>query len=226
MSGSDPLVPIDPEPNSEVTVVQNSAASNNFGAVFGVAYLTGGNTVLVGATPPGANDSSAGGNPVETNLQVAIVNGANVSFVNVPIPGGTVSTDYIGGASVTALNNGNFAVLYWGSNASDGGEGAQGNTNLPDYYVQIFKPDGTTVGSLITLDASSPLNWNGYGSIAQDPANNGFVVSTAIGDHINNVVQRFSNSGTPGASFEFAGNAAYAVVDSAGNIVETYLDSN
>jgi len=226
MSGPDvqDIAEIDPPPNSEVTVIQNTGGSNTFGAVFGVAYLTGGNTVLVGATPPGANDDS-GGNPTETNLQVAIVSGASVSFVSVPLPGGTVSTDYIGGASVTGLSDGNFAVLYWGSNVSNGGSGAAGNDNLPNYYVQIFTPGGATVGSLITLDASSPVNWNGYGSIAQDPANNGFVVSTTIGDDVNNVVQRFSNSGTPGASFTFAGTGAYTVVDSVGNIVEAYSDS-
>ena len=218
-----PLVPVDPAPNSEVTVVHNtSTASNNFGAVFGVAYLTGGNTVLVGATPPGSNDGSSGGNPVETDLQVAIVNGSNVSFVDIPLPGGSVSTDYIGGASVTALTNGNFAVLYWGSNASNGGEGAQNNDNLPDYYVQVFTPGGTPVGGLITLDSSGNNNVNGLGWIAEDPANNGFVVSTAIGDEVNVVVQRFSNSGTPGASFTIPGGYGYAYVDPAGNIVETY----
>ncbi|QPF85409.1 hypothetical protein IC762_03495 [Bradyrhizobium genosp. L] len=220
-----PLVPVDPAPNSEVTVVHNTTtASNNFGAVFGVAYLTGGNTVLVGATPPGSNDSSAGGNPVDTGLQVAIVNGSNVSFVDMPLPGGSVSTDYVGGASVTALTNGNFAVLYWGSNASNGGEGAQNNDNLPDYYVQIFTPDGTQVGGLITLDAAASNNFNGYGWIAEDPANNGFVVSTATNDEVDVVVQRFSNTGTAGASFSITGGYGFAYVDSAGDIVETYED--
>jgi autotransporter passenger strand-loop-strand repeat protein len=219
------LVPIDPEPDSTVTVVANTSASN-FDAVFELAHLTGGETVLVGATPPGAADAGSAG-AEETNLQVAIVNGSSVGFVGVPLPAGTISTDTIGGAAVTALTNGDFAVLYWGSNFSDGpAVGQGGNDDLPDYYVQMFNPSGATVGSLITVP-SSTADANGFGGIVEDPANNGFVVSVQTDDEVNSIVQRFSNSGAPGVSFTLSG-ASYGLpfVDNSGDIIEEYTNSN
>ena len=217
-----PLVPIDPAPDSSVTVVQNTA-SNNFDAVFDVAQLTGGDTVLVGATPPSSNDQ-IGSNATETGLQVAIVAGSSVSFVSVPLPNGSASTDYIGGASVTGLTNGNFALMYWGSNVSNGGTGggAGGNDNLPDYYVQIFTPTGATVGGLTDVGGNSQ---NAYASVIQDPANNGYVVTFATNDETGFVVQRFSNAGVAGARFTFSGDSyGFGAVDSQGDIVEEFTD--
>ena len=222
---------VDPGPDSSVSITSNT---DNFAAVLGVAELTGGESVLVGLSTT-ANDysTSAGTGPADTGLQVAIVNNGAASLVSVPMPSGTsVSADYIGGAAVAALTNGNFAVLYWGDNLSDGGVTDPGaNGNLPGYYVQIFSPTGTTVGGLITI--AQPLGvGNEYGTIGEDAANNGFVVAYSTGDVTTNVIQRFSNSGTAGASFEiglgtYGGLSPYNIaVDGEGNLFVQYATSD
>ena len=223
-----PVPVVDPGPNSSVTVTTDT---DNFAAVLGVAELTGGQSVLVGLTTT-PNDSGNGG-PHDTGLQVAIVNNGAVSFVGVPMPSGTnPSGDFIGGAAVTALTNGNFAVFYWGDNDSDGVNADQGAKNtLPGYYVQIFSPTGTTVGNLITI--TQPLGvGNEYGVIAEDKANNGFVVAFSTGDVTTDVAERFSNSGAAGDSFEislgmYGGLNPYNIdVDGVGNLFFQYALSD
>ena len=219
---------VDPGPDSSVPVTTDT---DNFAAVLGVAELTGGQSVLVGLSTT-ANDSGDGG-PTDTGLQVAIVNNGSKSFVTVPMPSGTnVSADYIGGAAVTALTNGNFAVLYYGDNASDGVNADQGaKSTLPGYYVQIFSPTGTTVDGLITIAQPNGVG-NEYGTIAEDARNNGFVVAYSTGDVTTNVIQRFSNSGTAGDSFEislgtYGGLSPYNIaVDGEGNLFVQYATSD
>jgi hypothetical protein len=138
---------VDPGPDSSVAITIGSDA---MAATYGVAYLTGGQTVVVGATDS-SNDESSGG-PIDTDLQAAIVTGSAVNTVTVPLPSGaTEGSAYILGAAVTAMTNGYFAVLYWGSNESDGSGGSGSNAELPDYYVQVFAADGDTVGGLSTI---------------------------------------------------------------------------
>jgi hypothetical protein len=213
---SPPAAEVDPGPNSSVAVTTHS---NTMAATYGVAYLTGGQTVLIGADDFEKDESSGGA--IDTDLQAAIVTGSSVNTVKVPLPAGaTESSSYIGGAAVTALTNGNFAVLYWGSNESDGSGGAGANDDLPDYYVQIFAPNGSTVGGLITL-ANNGNEGNDTGSIAEDPANGGFVVAVNTDDQTEILVQRYTDAGAAsGSAFTFAGLDPYSTaVDSRGDIV-------
>jgi hypothetical protein len=203
---------VDPGPNSSTVV---TTGADTMAAIYRVAYLTGGDTVLVGATDTASDYAGAG--QTDTGLQVAIVDGASVSTAAVPLPAGaTLSTAYIGGASVTALDNGDFAVLYWGSNASEGNL----NDTLPDYYIQVFAPDGNTVGSLVTL-VNNGSEGDAEGSIATDSTNDGFVVAASTDLETDVIVQRYDNAGaTVGAAFSFTGEDAFAtVLDSAGDIV-------
>jgi hypothetical protein len=194
-------------------------------AMYGVADLTGGEIVLLGANDSATDRTDT--NPSDTDLQVAIVNGGSVNTVAVPLPAGaSESSAYIGGAAVTALTNGNFAVLYWGSNDSDGALVVQGqNATLPNYYVQVFAPDGSKVGGLITL-VDNGTEGNALGAIAEDSANGGFVVTADTGDQTEVVVQRYTNAGaTSGASLSFPGSGSYAdVVDSRGDILVQFGD--
>ena len=158
-------------------------------------------------------------------MQAAIVSGNAVNFVNVPIPAGTIASDFIGGASTTALSNGGFAVMYWGNSASDnGGVGSGGNDNLPGYYIQIFTSTGVTVGSLIAENAAGN-NFNPAGTIAADPHNGGFVVSYLTNDTQNIVIQRFSNAGSAGDTFTLSGSVPFVSVDALGDILESYDDA-
>ena len=210
-------------PNSSVSI---TTGTDDFAGVFGVAELTGGQSVLVGVTTT-ANDSGDGGS-TDTGLQVAVVDNGHVSLAIVPMPSGTTaSADYIGGAAVTALTNGDFAVLYWGDNASDGANVPQSgaNGNLPGYYVQVFSSNGTTVGNLITIPQPNGVA-NEYGTIAEDTKSNGFVVGYSTSDSSSDIIQRFSNSGSAGDSFEMpASFAPYNIaVDGDGNIFAQYDD--
>ncbi|HWE59673.1 MAG TPA: hypothetical protein VG228_08265, partial [Solirubrobacteraceae bacterium] len=220
--GAPPVTEVDPGPDSSVAV---TSGSDTMAAMYGVASLTGGETVLLGATDS-TNDTSDG-QAADTDLQVAIVTGASVNRVNVPLPAGaTAPSAYIGGAAVTALSNGNFAVLYWGSNSSDGALVVQGqNATLPDYYVQVFAPDGSTVGSLATL-VYNGTEGNAAGSIAEDGANSGFVVAANTDDATDVVVQRYTNGGaTSGTALSFSGLYPYStVVDSQGDVTVQFED--
>ncbi len=216
------MTEIDPGPSSSVPV---TSGSDTMAAMYGVADLTGGEIVLLGANDSATDRTDT--NPSDTDLQVAIVNGGLVNTVAVPLPAGaSESSAYIGGGAVTALTNGNFAVLYWGSNDSDGALVVQGqNATLPNYYVQVFAPDGSKVGGLSTL-VDNGTEGNALGAIAEDTANGGFVVTADTGDQTEVVVQRYTNAGaTSGASLSFPGSGSYAdVVDSRGDILVQFGD--
>ncbi|HEY1748395.1 MAG TPA: DUF4347 domain-containing protein, partial [Xanthobacteraceae bacterium] len=223
--GGTPAPVVTAGPNSSVSI---TTGTDDFAGVFGVAELTGGQSVLVGVTTT-ANDSGDGGS-TDTGLQVAVVDNGHVSLAIVPMPSGTTaSADYIGGAAVTALTNGDFAVLYWGDDASDGANVPQSgaNGNLPGYYVQVFSPNGTTVGNLITIPQPNGVA-NEYGTIAEDAKSNGFVVGYSTSDSSSDIIQRFSNSGSAGDSFEMpASFAPYIIaVDGDGNIFAQYDDAS
>lgn len=220
-----PLVnEVDPAPSSSTAV---TTGSDTMAATYGVADLTGGQIVLVGANDSATDTSDS--EAADTDLQAAIVNGGSVNTVQVPLPAGaTESAAYIGGAAVTALSNGDFAVLYWGSNSSDGALVVQGqNDTLPNYYVQVFAPDGSTVGSLITI-VDNGVEGNADGSIAEDSANGGFVVAANTNDEKEIVVQRYSDAGAvSGAALTFEGTQPYStVVDSRGDILSQFDDYN
>ena len=211
-------------PNSSVSI---TTGTDDFAGVFGVAELTGGQSVLVGVTTT-ANDSGDGGS-TDTGLQVAVVDNGHVSLAIVPMPSGTTpSADYIGGAAVTALTNGDFAVLYWGDNASDGANVPQSgaNGNLPGYYVQVFSSNGTTVGNPYhppTERRRQRVRHDRRGREKQR-------VCCRIFDQrsSSDIIQRFSNSGSAGDSFEMpASFAPYNIaVDGDGNIFAQYDDAS
>jgi hypothetical protein len=221
VEGGAPATEVDPGPDSSVPV---TTASDTMAATYGVAYLNDGETVLVGATDSSADHGSGGA--LDTDLQAAIVDGASVNTVTVPLPAGAAEASaFIGGAAVTALTNGDFAVLYWGSNESDGSGGAGTNKDLPDFYVQVFAPDGNKVGGLATL-VDNGNEGNATGSIAKDGANGGFVVAANTDDETEIVVQRYTDAGaTSGASLSFSGRNPFStVVDSQGDIVALFED--
>lgn len=100
-----------------------------------------------------------------------------------------------------------------------------GNDDLPDYYVQVFAPDRSTVGSLATL-ADNGTEGNPIGSIAEDSANSGFVVEANTDDQTDVVVQCYTNAGAmSGPALSFPGSNSYSdVVDLQGDIVVLFDD--